>query len=284
MKKITLFFALVVSLTMGCEEIPPVINPSMGGNNPDDPPTSVEEQKKQVLIEEFTGVRCVNCPAGSEAIEALLSTHGEQLVAISIHAGSFSAPYQESAEVFRIDDGINILNYVGEPLGYPTAVIDRKLFDGEFDLQLGRNQWAGFVALQLIEAPKVKLEIQKSFDALTRNVAVVVKAYVEETITGQDIRLSLALTESNIVDLQLTPASSTPDANYKHKHVLRDMISNYDGDPITDPFTEGAVITRNYNFTLSEDFVESNCKLIAYVHLNGENKEVLQAHETRVLD
>ncbi|MCB0584319.1 MAG: Omp28-related outer membrane protein [Phaeodactylibacter sp.] len=284
MKKLsTLFFLLAGLLWLGCEEIPPVINPSMGGSNPDGP-TPVEDQQRQVLIEEFTGVRCVNCPAGSAAIEGLLGLHGQQLVAISIHAGSFAPPYSESQYDFRIDEGASLLSYLGEPLGYPTAVVNRKKFDGEFDLQLGRQQWAGFIAQELLEPPKVKIDIENAYNNEDRKLEVKATLYVEETISEEDIRISVAITESDVEDLQLTPESGTPDPNYKHQHVLRGMLTNYDGNPIDEPLGAGAIIEKTFSTTLPTDWVASNCDVVVFVNLNGEKKDVLQVHHAAVTE
>ena len=45
---------------------------------------------KNILIEDFTGQRCVNCPKGSQAIEQLQeSDFGSRIVAVGIHSGPF---------------------------------------------------------------------------------------------------------------------------------------------------------------------------------------------------
>jgi hypothetical protein len=284
MRKLSVFFLLLTGLLwLGCEEIPPVINPSMGNDNPNEP-TPVEDQQRQVLIEEFTGVRCVNCPAGSAAIEGLLDIHGQRLVAISIHAGSFSPPYTESQYDFRIDEGSSLLSYLGSPLGYPTAVVNRKQFDGEFDLQLGRQQWAGFIALELLEAPKVKIDVQNAYSNEDRKLEVTATLYVQETILEEDVRISVAITENDIEDLQLTPESGTPDASYKHKHVLRGMLTNYDGDAISEALTAGAVIEKTFTLTLPSEWIAANCEAVVFVNVGGENKEVLQVHHAGVTE
>ena len=109
MKKIAFFLFISAFLVLSCEEASVVIHPDME-NNPED--TTTENQLRQVLIEEFTGVRCVNCPAGSEAIENLLDSYGDQLVAISIHAGFFSPPMGESQYDFRTDEGNNLMSFM----------------------------------------------------------------------------------------------------------------------------------------------------------------------------
>lgn len=279
---ISLCLLLSSLLWLGCEEIPPEINPRMGGENPVEV-TPVDSQQRQVLIEEFTGVRCVNCPAGSAAIEGLLADYGQRLVAISIHAGSFAPPYPGS-EDFRTDEGTNLLSYLGAPLGYPTAVVNRKKFDGEFDLQLGRTQWPGFIVDELGVPPKVKIDIQNAYSNEDRRLEVKVTLYVEENIGEEEVHISVAITENDIQELQLTPSSGTPDPNYKHKHVLRDMLTTYNGDRIDEALTAGAVIEKNYTITLPPGWVAENCEVVAFVNLDGDNKEVLQAHQAGVTE
>ena len=50
------------------------------------------ENKKVVLLEDYTGVRCVNCPAAAEIANGLLAQYEHQLVVLGIHAGFLSMP------------------------------------------------------------------------------------------------------------------------------------------------------------------------------------------------
>jgi hypothetical protein len=277
----SLYFPLLVFGLLSlfsCEEISPVISPNMG--EPVDTSINVDSQPRQVLIEEFTGVRCVNCPAGSAVVENLLNTHGDQLVAISIHAGGFSNPYPESAYDFRTTEGNNLLSFLGAPLGYPTAVVDRKVFDGEFDLQLFSNQWPGFISEQLLEPPKVRIGIEYDYNPGTRALDVTATIFVVETVDEEDIRISVAITENDVADMQLTPEGEDPD--YKHKHILREMITAYDGNQLGEPLIAGGEIVREYATTLSEDYIANNCSVIVFVNLGGTSKEVLQVHEVKI--
>lgn len=271
-----------VLLFAGCEEIPPVINPIMEGENQDVVIPPVDDQEKQVLIEEFTGVTCVNCPAGSIAIEELIDVHEEQLIAVSIHAGSFSTPYPESLYDFRVPEGISLLDYVGQPLGYPTAVVDRKSFEGEVDLHLFRSQWAGFIDVQLESTPTVRIGIGKNYDEETRELNIGVGINVDETITAEDVRISIMILENDIVDVQLTPDGKQ--ADYKHKHVLRTMLTAFDGNQIGEPLEAGGLIEKFYTTTLPEDYQAENCSIVAFVNLGGESQEVLQANRVKIME
>lgn len=278
MKKIIKYCLLLTAcclLLAACEEIPPTLNPV------DPNPSGGGPTPRKVLIEEFSGVKCVNCPAGSEAIENLIRIYGDQLIPISIHAGFFAPPYPESKYDFRSADGTNLLSYLGEPLGYPTAVVNRKKFPDEFDIQLTQNQWAGFIAQEAAQAPEVTLTLNRTYNAANRQLELEVNVKTLEPIDGSDIRLSVALTETNITDTQLAPGGKVPD--YKHKHVLRDFITNYDGNPIPEAQKDGAIIKKSFTYNLSNAWVAENCNMVVFVHVNGEKKDVLQVEQVKLV-
>lgn len=279
--KFKYFFFLLFALSFfSCDEVAPTVTGIMdipGGPEPPD----LTDQPRNVLIEEFTGVRCVQCPAGSALIEDLLAVHGNQLVAVSIHSGIFSPPYEDSQFDFRTDAGDAILTYLGEPLGYPSAVVNRKLFEGEFDLQLGDGLWAGFISDEKALPPKVKIGVTPAYDEATREVKMTVFMLPAETIT-EEARLSIMFTESGIVDLQKVPGLGTPKPDYVHKHALRGMATDFTGDIIGADLTAGALIEKEYTFKLPDEWVAENCHIIAFVSLSG-NKEVLQAVQVGVI-
>lgn len=280
MKNLLLGLALgIAMLSTSCEEIPPVINPFNG--EPGDTIVDIENQKRQVLIEEFTGVRCVQCPAGSAEIATLLAIHGHQLVAVSIHAGDFAPPFTQSLHDFRTTEGEALINFLGPPISYPSAVINRKLFEGENDLILGRNDWAGYIETEKALDPKVKIALKADFNETTRKLDLEVKLYPQEDILDPDVRISILLTESNIQDIQDTPDGKIND--YVHKHVLRGMLTNYLGEAITETLTAGNIVTKTYSYTVPAAWKEGDMEAVAFVHLGGSTKEVLQAIGTEII-
>lgn len=278
----SLLFLFLLLLTSACSEIPPEINPRMDGAPTGADTSTVDIQERRVLIEEFTGIRCVNCPAGAAAIKRLIEQHENRVVALSIHAGFFARPYQETSRYdFRTSDGNSIQSYLGEPLGYPTAVINRRRFDGEPDLQLGQSLWPGYVQQELARPPQLYLDIEAAFDAADRSLDITVYLSIADDISAEAVRLSLALTEDGIEDAQLTPEGEKSD--YIHNHVLRDMITPFDGTTIDTPLLTGENRSIRFRYQLSEEWRAEHCRLVAFVHLAGESKEVLQVVETELM-
>ncbi len=256
-------FLTIVMAFFSCTEIPPVV-PPLGD--------------KKVLIEEFTGVRCVNCPAGASEIENLRATYGDRLIVISIHAGDFAPPYSDSKYDFRTTEGNELEKLLGSPIGYPSAVINRKRFSNQNALQVFRTTWAGFTANESSTPSVMTLGFTKNYDTNSRKLDFQVKIIASDNIDGE-VRVSVALTENGIKDQQETPDGKKSD--YTHKNVFRKMLTKFDGDVLTG-LKKGETITKAFNVTVSPNWIAENCRIVAFVHKNGSEKDVLQVNDVNL--
>lgn len=275
-----LYFVLILLFISACEEVPPVVSPieNQGDCTAEDD-NVVANQQRQVLIEEFTGVRCVNCPAGSALIEDFLDQYGEQLIAVSIHEGPFSNPSSQSQFNFRTEDADQISILLGGVLGYPAAAVNRISVDGYEELTLGSSQWAKVISDELAIAPQVKLYIDEIFDESTRDLSIEVSIFPQQDI-DENVRLSVFILEDNIVDYQKTPDGDVQD--YNHKHVFRDAVTNADGNPIVEELNTRTRVCKSFTTTLADNWVIENCSIVAFVHLGGSEKNVLQAAKVKL--
>lgn len=266
---IVLYFFAFLFLFASCEENKPLI-PPLGGQ---------ATGERKVLIEEFTGVRCVNCPQGSEEIENLRTIYGENLITVGIHSGSFSSPYPESTIDFRTDAGDALIDFLGVPLGYPSAVINRTLPEGKTRLQTSQSTWAGLVQQELDKPNRLNISIDKNFNTTDNQLFINISLLPLENI-NEELRLSVMLAENNIVNTQLTPEGKNDD--YVHRHNLRAMITNFTGDQITEALNTGVVVERTFTFTIPDSWQTEEVSIIAFVHQSGDIKEVLQVEEVKI--
>lgn len=285
MKKIAISILSFALILAGCEEISPSVDleneigaacpqrnyQASAGPSPD----------KKVLIEEFTGVRCVNCPAGSAAIQSLISANNGRLIAVSVHNGIFSAPYPASTQdltFMPLPIGNSFANYVGPVLSYPAAVIDRKLFAGSNDRVLGQAQWASKIAEQLALPAQAGLSITKSYNSSSRELSVTVDSRAYAAFDKQ-VFLTVFITEDSVVSAQLEPSIGVNN-NYAHKHVLRKILTDYKGLPLCN-----LPSSNTFTATLPSLWRSEHCSIIALLHkgdVTGNNLEVLQAEEVHV--
>lgn len=271
-----IILASILFLVASCKEIAPEI-PCLSCDNGGG---TINPEDKVVLIEEFTGVQCVNCPAGSAEIENLLAIHGKRMVAVSIHAGFFAEKFDNSNFDFKTQETENVQSFLGEPEGYPSAVVDRKIFSGEPDLQVSQQSWAGYIAQQLQQKSPINMKVQNTFNASSRQLTAAIEVISTEDLSNQDLALTAYITENNITDPQLTPAGVKND--YKHKHVLRKVLGPFSGESIKNSWPKGQVRTYTYSFTLPATWKSENCYVVAFVHKAVNSKEVIQATEVAI--
>lgn len=247
------------------------------------PDPSLNVTGRTVLVEEVTGIRCQNCPIGTQTLVALQQQHGkDNLVVVSIHAaGSFSLPYASSQYDFRSAEIQELANYVGPLEGFPTAAVNRRLLPNEISSFITpHTRWGSVVNQDLQQDPSLAVSLKNTYNSATRNLQMEVELLPDQNIMGEH-RLTVLITQDSIVDPQLNGNTLIP--NYIHRHVVRDVVSAPSGDLILDPLEVGVLVSKTYNVTLPDDFDAKHCSVVAYVHRNlGGDREVIQATEKHV--
>ena len=276
MKRNIFSLLLLTLFCFSCNETMPEI-PCVTCDNSGE---EVLPEDRKVLVEEFTGVRCVQCPAGSAELENLLDVHGERLIVVSIHAGGFATPYNDGND-FRTDEGEALNSFLDLPEGYPTATINRKLFENEPDLQLIRTSWGGYIAAEKEELSNIVLDLSLNYDAATRSLTANTTIKPVEDIT-ESTRLSVMVLESGIIGHQIVPGSF--DEEYVHKHVLRTMLTPFNGESIDEALNVGATIEKQHSMTLPDEWNSDKVKVIVFVHKEGASREVIQAEEAALAE
>ncbi len=267
------FFAGIL-LFSSCDEQRRVITPI------------VPEGDRIILLEEFTGKGCSNCPKGSRELENLLSIFDENLVVVSIHAGFFADPefFDIGTYDLRTQEGEALFDYLGPNSGYPAGVVNRLYFNNE--IQLGASAWSAAVSDALASEPLVEFTLEKDYNPTTRLLTVKISGIAKGRIEG-DLRASVMLTESNIVDAQDDVEAGGVVEDYVHNHVLRDMLTNFSGESFSDLLNTGELFTLSYSGTIDENWDVNQMEAIAFISNitdGGSTFEVLQAGEIHVVD
>lgn len=274
MKNILIFASFTTMLLLSaCKEQPILI-----------PEPSLNVTGRTILVEEVTGVRCQNCPIGSQTLVGLQQQYGaENLVVVSIHAaGNFSVPYASSQIDFRSAEAQELANYVGPLEGFPTASINRRLLNNETSIFITpHTRWGGEVAQDLQKDPSMAVILENTYDDAARKLGIKVGLLPDQGIKGEH-RLTVLITQDSIVDPQLN--GSTLVANYVHRHVLRDVVTSPTGDVILEALDAGQLVNKTFNVTLPAEWDAKHCSVVAFVHRGISDKEVIQVAEKHVIE
>lgn len=278
--KLFVFYAMLLGLASACMEVGPPVNLGNTTNNASRTDTTYVDatadvpQQRIALLEEFTGVRCVNCPRAHTTILNLQTANPGRIVPVGIHTGLFANPYTGRSD-FRITEGPSLENLLGGAQGYPSGAINRTKFAAENQIVISDQKWSNYIGNELTGTPEVNLTLTKELDLTNNKVNIQAKVKLNQS-QAEAIHLTVYVVEDNIVDFQLTPAGV--DSSYAHKHVLRQCVTPYNGVNLVAPALEAnRVFESNYEITLNPAWNRANTTIVAFVHRIGTDKRVLQA-------
>ena len=231
-----------------------------------------------VLLEEFTGKGCTNCPKGSREIDNLLSIYDTNLVVVSIHAGFFANPlfFPVGDYDMRTDEGEEIYSMLAPNSGYPSGVVDRVRVDGRF--QIGANQWASVIQSELEREPEVEFTVEHEYIPESRTVTVGINGRAKVDLSNE-VRVSVMLTESGIVDAQDDFEAGGIVDDYVHNHVLRTMGTPFNGEPVATNLPIAGTFEVAFDVALDSTWIPDNMEILVFCSENkgGGDFRVLQS-------
>lgn len=240
-------------------------------------------QLKNVLIEEFTGVKCPNCPDGHNIVATIQNANPSRVIAISYYpfGQAQTEPLKDLTKAdFRIADATELSTLLGGIQFLPIAAVDRKMFGGA--ILTARTLWSSNVQARLAVATPINMQLSVSYDDASRE-AIIKTTLMYTSALSTKHNISLAIYENNLVDAQEYPTYI--DSSYTFKHVLRDVITPVGGASVLDSLTTkaaGLVFEKTILYTLPAKWNPSNCKIVAFVHDAAATKEVYQVIEKSV--
>lgn len=235
------------------------------------------ETDKVVLIEEFTGQRCVNCPKGAAAVHEMLEMIPNNLVAVSLYPKQMTDLTTPITDIdMRTDEATEYFSaYDGPSKGLPSALIDRTEFNGSM-LQLTPDSWSSPVIEQFINGKTpVAITMSSDYNALTRELEVSYNLDFTDEVS-EEVSFQLWIIENDIIAPQLD-ASAGFIFQYTHNHVLRAAINGTWGEVIGDNFKNGSTRSGSGKITLKDNWVPANCQVVGFLYRTS-GRQVLQAH------
>ena len=220
---------------------------------------------RTVLLEDFTGQRCVNCPTGTEVIEQLQEAYGDQLIAVGIHSGPLG--FSGNAKNIGLATDLGDEYYNHWKLEYqPVGLVNRQG-------ALNYTDWTAEVVKQLGFVSKIKLELEAKLEA--EQILIDVKA---QNLGGDyKGKLQVWVLEDGIVAMQSMP-DGTINREYVHNHVLRTAVNGTWGDTVDLKETETK--TMIYTQALDAAWNKDNLSIVAFVYNDDGVEQAVKAKVT----
>jgi hypothetical protein len=267
--------------------------------------------QRNVLIEDFTGHKCVSCPASTADMEQLIATNPDHIFGLAIHAGptglTLQATSAEYPTVLYCDAGLEIGKHFGQDipgsafLGNPAFCVNRTLGNNSQFISNAGSAIANKTNTCLASTLKINIQAVTNYFPSTRGLFLhtevdkvaasviyplaVVVCLVEDSLIARQTVL-----ENDLWDHDGTPGDPDLshldgiDETYIHRDILRGCI---------DGKTFGRVLTSSdlgpngkyvvsYSYKLPDQYNADNMKLYIYV-IDKTTQEIYQVIEKHLL-
>lgn len=256
MKKIFSIFALATLflVAVSCDKI----------DNPHKPYTP-NGGNKTVLIKDFTGARCVNCPDAAETVHELQHRLGEDRVFIlSVHAGFLAQPMGQFPD-FLTEEGTE---WYGDNNSNPLFTVDHvALTEGN---TLYVEQVDAPVSEALAEPQLFDILITNTYDDDTRRLSV--ENRFNSTGDGEgEYYATVCLVEDSLVGWQTI--SGGVDREYVFRNVFRGTLNGADGELVSNgPIYVEDSFTTTCSMELDSTFNANQCYILTYIYDHQDGK------------
>ncbi len=216
------------------------------------------EVKKHVLVEDFTGQSCVNCPRAAQEIAKLQEQYGEEnVIAVGVYGGDYGySPVAQGHTPWSLTTETGNSYYTTWGVrAQPACMVDRAGGTPFYNTAY----LAAYVGSLIQNEPPVMITNKVSYDAATKTADINVTVSAIQEYNG---KLQVWLVEDNIVDMQYMPDGSINN-EYVHNHVFRASVNDKDGSPIISNKEEGKSFT--YSFTINDAWKAENVSIVAFV-------------------
>ena len=210
---------------------------------------------RHVLIEDFTGQKCANCPTATQVIEQIGREFPEAIIPVAIHSGDLGVlPTAEEPYGLATELGNEYYRHWGIDM-QPLGVIDRS------DGKLNHPLWMAKVKKDLQDRPLAPIDIRIGFNDEQTAVSIDVVAVKDSAAQGH---IQAWLTEDSITALQYMPDGSKNNS-YLHQHVLRTSLNGSWGDDVS-VSNANSQQSFSYDLPANTEWKKEHLAVVAFVY------------------
>ncbi|NNC82088.1 MAG: Omp28-related outer membrane protein [Flavobacteriales bacterium] len=303
-KNLFIYIALLSSLFLtlsSCEEVEdPVLEvPGDGGGDvldwelcPDVIPSEyqfpefipVSNPEQDVLLEDFTGHTCANCPEAAEVASDLEDAYPGRVHVASVHAGPGNGFQQVQAGYptdFTTQAGDDYVDQIDPPIfGNPAGTINRLGGGPTGGIWFLPDQWPTKTDEALALEPRLSIQMEAFHCPQSHGLFVHSAIESEVSLDPSEYRYIIYLLRQKVISPQSDGSQTIED--YEHHNVLSDNINGSWGTAISpDTLAVEQMVELNHSYQLPDPALDStyqvsNLALLGFV-VDRQSEEVIQS-------
>ncbi len=204
--------------------------------------------KKRILIETFTGISCLNCPAGSANVASMMAEEPDQYIVVAHH--TYGNPY--GADLFSMTEDNDYKWFFNSPSQYaPGGMANRVPKNTTVDNPVIVLNDAGELKRAVAAAkelpPYVDINLTTSYNKATRIMTANVEITTLETPPYEVNTINVHLVQNGYEGIPQSGASGA----YIHNNVFRGSLTGTWGQKVE--LKAGETINLVYRDTITAD-------------------------------
>lgn len=233
---------------------------------------------RKVLLEQFTGQTCGNCPAGYMAINQAIYQNPDKYIWIAHHWG-----YKQ--DEYTISESKNITNIIDSYMGAPQVCLNRNYqkINGVKQRHYHPNALVdGTLTMLDADTAVLSVVIEREYTPATRELQITVHGQVADSSISS-INLSTLIKENSIAGEQVDYnfAWNGNWKEYLHMATIRDFYcSKAIGDEIA---VTNQTYSKTYTVIVDSAWVDEHCTIVAFA-TKTDGREVYNAAETPLVE
>lgn len=257
--------------------------------------SSTPTAAQNVLIEDFTGQYCGNCPRAAKVADSLHQRYPGRVIVTEVHVTDYFA--QPRPPHFPIDFRVPTVSQQMDQTfdlsnrGLPQGAVNRSPFaSANNDPVATFALWPGVVTAQLPQVPTVELRATPLFNKTNRMLLLKVATKYLAAQPGRTMRLGIIVAEDSLVgaqkDYRMNRArfpEQTED-NYVHHNVMRAALAGTFGTQQVIAPAAGAEFADyvGYQMPAASVWNDKKCSVIVYV-ADADTRQIIQVVQTKLL-
>ena len=251
--------------------------------------TSNTNTIKRILLEDFTGHTCTNCPAAATIAKQLEDDNVGKVIVASIHAspsGTFQAvQLPEFVTDFQTTAGNIYVNEMESFLGNPMGTVNRTSNGFAGSVWFFDSDWSSAVTNELTGSLIANIQLEYNYYPQTNGLFIHTESEFNSSLSG-DYNLIIYLIR-DAVEAPQKLNNGTTEEEYEHHAVLTDNINGTWGDAIVNGnVNAGDKFYNDYSYQLTDPANDStfdinNLSLITYL-CDRNTYEVIQVIKTEL--
>lgn len=241
---------------------------------------------QRVLLEDFTGQFCGNCPTAARLIASTLRPqYGARLTVLEEHVVDYFAAPKTYAPYLVDYRAAGVSQELENTFGLnalPKGAVNRTGRGGSPVLEFA--DWNAAIAQQLAQAPQQQVRLTALYAPATRTLRLKVNTRYLAAQPGRRFRLGVFISEDNLVGGQKDyslPQGQQDVTNYVHRDVLRAALLGTFGTVQASGPAANQTVLAYLRYQLPAAWDAQHCAVVAYL-ADDATRQIVQVSEVKV--